>query len=92
MKTSKLLIAAVAVLTFVASPVLAAEPGTWTLRAGVGMVSPKSNNLVFTVEIQSNIQIAAPHFTCKIMEHYNGFDQHSFYYSGQQKYEKNICH
>ena len=48
MKTSKLLIAAAAVLTVVASPVRAAEPGTWTLRAGVGMVSPQSNNLVFS--------------------------------------------
>jgi outer membrane protein len=45
MKTSRLLLAATTLLTFVASPLLAAEPGTWKLRAGVGTVAPESNNL-----------------------------------------------
>lgn len=45
MKTSKLLLAVVTLLTFVASPLLAAEPGTWKIRAGVGTVAPDSNNL-----------------------------------------------
>lgn len=48
MKLSKLLLAGTALLALVASPVLASEPGTWTLRAGVGTVQPESNNLTFS--------------------------------------------
>jgi outer membrane protein W len=45
MKSSKYLLAAGALLAIVASPAFAYEAGTWVLRAGVGMVSPKSGNL-----------------------------------------------
>jgi outer membrane protein len=48
MKTLKLFLAATALLALAASPALAAEPGTWTLRAGVGTVQPQSNNLTFS--------------------------------------------
>jgi outer membrane protein len=46
MKSSKYLLAAGALLAFVASPALAYEAGTWVLRAGVGVVAPDSDNLV----------------------------------------------
>jgi outer membrane protein len=48
MKFSRLIPVILALLGFIASPVLAAEPGTWVLKGGVGMVAPKSNNLTFT--------------------------------------------
>ena len=46
MRISKHLLAAAALTTFVASPAMAYEQGTWVLRAGVGTVAPDSNNLV----------------------------------------------
>lgn len=46
MKSSKYLLAAAALLALVTSPALAYEAGTWILRAGVGMVSPDSENFV----------------------------------------------
>jgi outer membrane protein len=48
MKIWKLLLLASPLLVLAESPALASEPGTWTLRAGVGVVEPKSNNLVFS--------------------------------------------
>lgn len=48
MKTIKLLLVATALLAIAASPALASEPGKWTLRAGVGVVDPESNNLTFS--------------------------------------------
>ena len=44
MRISKYLLAAGALLALVASPALAYEQGTWILRAGPGVVQPKSNN------------------------------------------------
>lgn len=48
MKTIKMLLVATALLALAASPALASEPGKWTLRTGIGMVEPESNNLTFT--------------------------------------------
>ena len=48
MRISKHLLAAAALLAFVASPALAYEQGTWILRAGVGNVAPDSGNLVLS--------------------------------------------
>lgn len=53
MKTSRLVLAATALLGFIVSPVLAAEPGTWTLKGGVGTVAPKGSNLTFSDEIDT---------------------------------------
>ena len=50
MKLCKALLVATGLLALVAAPVLATEPGTWTLRAGVGTVQPDSNNLTFVDE------------------------------------------
>lgn len=50
MKTSRLIPVALALLGFIATPVLAAEPGTWTLKGGVGVVDPKNRNLSFELE------------------------------------------
>ena len=46
MRISKSVLAATALLAFAASPAMAYEQGTWVLRAGVGVVSPDSGNLV----------------------------------------------
>ena len=48
MKISKLLLVAVALLGLAASPLLAAEKGSWTVKVGAGMVEPESNNLLFS--------------------------------------------
>ena len=45
MKIFTLSLAATALLAATVSPALGAEPGTWKLRAGVGVVSPDSDNL-----------------------------------------------
>jgi len=45
MKALRIVLAATALLSFVAAPLFAAEPGTWKLRAGVGTVAPESSNL-----------------------------------------------
>jgi len=50
MKLFKVLLVAAGLLVLVTAPVLANEPGTWTLRAGVGTVQPDSHNLTFTDE------------------------------------------
>ena len=50
MKLCKAMLVATGLLALVAAPVLATEPGTWTLRAGVGTVQPDSNNLTFVDE------------------------------------------
>ena len=48
MKTSKYWLFAVALMAVAVSPALAHETGTWILRAGVGQVNPKSDNLTFS--------------------------------------------
>ena len=45
MKRFAIFLAAVLVALMIASPAMAHEEGTWILRAGVGTVAPKSNNL-----------------------------------------------
>jgi outer membrane protein len=58
MKSSKYLLAAGALLALVASPAIAYEAGTWVLRAGVGMVSPKSGNLdLGSLDLGGGIQL-----------------------------------
>ena len=48
MKLSRLIPVTLALLGFIAAPVLAADPGTWILKGGVGMVAPKNHNLTVT--------------------------------------------
>ena len=48
MKFSKLLLVAIALPGLAASPLLAAETGSWTVKVGIGMVDPDSNNLLFS--------------------------------------------
>ena len=50
MRISKILLVATGLLALAAAPALANEPGTWTLRAGVGTVQPDSNNLTYIDE------------------------------------------
>lgn len=50
MKSLKFLLALTALATLAAGPALAYEEGTWILRAGVGTVDPKSDNLKFEFE------------------------------------------
>ena len=50
MKSLKFLLALTALATLAAGPAFAYEEGTWILRAGVGTVDPKSNNLKFEFE------------------------------------------
>ena len=45
MKTLKHTLAVAALFAVAVSPAFGAEPGTWKLRAGVGVVAPDSNNL-----------------------------------------------
>jgi outer membrane protein len=45
MNTLKLSLALAALFAVAVSPAFGAEPGTWKLRAGVGVVAPDSNNL-----------------------------------------------
>ena len=47
MRSLKYLLAVTALLTLLASPALAYEPGEWILRAGAGSVQPESDNLTF---------------------------------------------
>ena len=48
MNTKKCVLTLVGALTLLASPAMAHEAGTWVVRAGVGTVSPDSDNLVLT--------------------------------------------
>ena len=53
MKLCKALLVATGLLALVAAPALATEPGTWTLRAGVGAVQPDGNNLTFSDDVDT---------------------------------------
>jgi len=60
MKTSKYLLAAGALLALVASPAFGYEAGTWVLRAGVGVVAPKSDNLnLGTLDLGGGLQLTS---------------------------------
>ena len=54
MRISKYLLAAGSLLALVVSPALAYDQGTWILRAGPGVVQPKSNNYSETIPDDPN--------------------------------------